>query len=41
MDNKDIQYWEKVSVWSLRFIIAVGIVLVYLVVTGHIDKLIS
>jgi|ETNmetMinimDraft_35_1059890.scaffolds.fasta_scaffold07235_7 hypothetical protein len=41
MDNKDIQYWEKVSVWTLRFIMAIGLLVVYLVVSGHIDKLIS
>jgi len=41
MDNKEIQYWNKVSVWTLRIMIAFAFILSYLIIAGHIDKLIS
>lgn len=41
MNDKDIQYWNKVSVWTLRIMIAFACILAYLIIAGHIDKLIS
>ena len=41
MDKHEQDRWDRITQWTLRTIIALGIVVAYLVVTGRIDTLIS
>ncbi len=41
MDKHEQDKWDRITQWTLRTIIALGLVVAYLVVTGRIDTLIS
>lgn len=36
MNDKEIKDWTRVSVWTLRFMIALGFFLAYLIISGRI-----
>ena len=38
MDDKDIKGWTRISIWTLRFMIALGFILAYLIITGRVDQ---
>ena len=41
MDSKEQAKWNRITVWTLRLIIALGGVVAWLVVTGRIDIIIA
>ena len=38
MNDKEIKYWTRVSVWTLRLMITLAFVVAYLIITGRIDQ---
>ena len=36
MNDKEIKDWSRISVWTLRFMVALGVILAYY--TGKIDQ---
>ena len=36
--KKKYDEWERISVWTLRFMIALGFILAYLIITGKADQ---
>jgi hypothetical protein len=38
MNDKEIKDWTRISIWTLRIIIALGFIVAYLVITGKIDQ---
>ena len=41
MNDKELKDWTRISVWTLRLIVALGFFIAYLVVTGRVDQLVS
>ena len=41
MNDKEIKGWTRISVWTLRIIMALGFLVAYLVITGKIDQWMS
>ncbi len=37
MNDKEIKDWSRISVWTLRFMVALGFIVAYLIITGKID----
>ena len=38
MNDKEIKDWSRISVWTLRIMIAFGFLLAYLIITGRVDQ---
>ena len=38
MNDKEIKDWTRISVWTLRFMIALGLILAYLIITGRVNQ---
>ena len=38
MNDKELTDWTRISVWTLRIIMALGVIVAYLVITGRIDQ---
>jgi type VI protein secretion system component VasF len=37
MNDKEIKDWTRISVWTLRLIVALAFLVAYLIITGKID----
>ena len=38
MNDKEMKYWTRISVWTLRLMIALGFIFAYLIITGKINQ---
>ena len=38
MNDKKMTDWTRISVWTLRLMMALGFILAYLIITGKIDQ---
>jgi hypothetical protein len=38
MTDKEIKDWTRISVWTLRLMIALAFIVAYLIITGRIDQ---
>jgi hypothetical protein len=38
MNDKEIKGWTRISVWTLRFMVALAFILSYFIITGRVDQ---
>jgi|TARA_B100001079_G_scaffold75111_1_gene64640 hypothetical protein len=38
MNDKEIKDWTRISVWTLRVMIAFGVLLAYFIIVGRVDQ---